>query len=114
MTTKTMFSKREKVPVLNINQQNDKTTQVLSMSERLGGSRCPCHGRHPSREPGGPMKINLPVFKDEDTKNAITYQSCCWDLTVYHCAGCQDCTLLPYAIYLLQGYPGELDIGQIL
>ena len=27
---------------------------------------------------------------------------------VYHCAGCQDHTLLPYAIYSLQGYPGEL------
>ena len=54
------------------------------------------------------MKINLPVFKDEDTKDAITYQSWCWDLTVYHCAGCQDHTLLPYAIHSLQGYPGEL------
>ena len=29
------------------------------------------------------MKINLPVFKDEDKKDAITYQSWCWDLTVY-------------------------------
>ena len=54
------------------------------------------------------MKINLPVFKDEDMKDAITYQSWCWDLTVYCCAGCQDCTLLPYAICSLQGYPGEL------
>ena len=26
---------------------------------------------------------------------------------VYH-AGCRDCTLLPYAIHSLQGYPGEL------
>ena len=54
------------------------------------------------------MKINLPVFKDEDTKDAITYQSWCWDLTVYHCTRCQDCTLLPYIIHSLQGYPGEL------
>ena len=30
------------------------------------------------------MKINLPVFKDEDTKDAITSQSWHWDLTVYH------------------------------
>ena len=29
------------------------------------------------------MKINLPVFKDEDTKDTNTYQSWCWDLTVY-------------------------------
>ena len=54
------------------------------------------------------MKINLPVFKDEDMKDTITYQSWCWDLMVYHHAGCQDCTLLPYAIHSLQGYPGEL------
>ena len=27
---------------------------------------------------------------------------------VYHCAGCRDCTLLPYAIQSLQGYPGKL------
>ena len=54
------------------------------------------------------MKINLLVFQDEDTKDAVSYQSWCWDLTVYPHARCQDCTLLPYAIHLLQGYPGEL------
>ena len=54
------------------------------------------------------MKINLPIFKDEDAKDAVTYQSWRWDLTVYRDAGCRDCTLLPYAIRPLQGYPGEL------
>ena len=54
------------------------------------------------------MKINLPIFKDEDAKDAVTYQSWRWDLTVYRCAGCRDCTLLPYAIRSLQGYPGKL------
>ena len=54
------------------------------------------------------MKINLPIFKDEDTKDAVTYQSWRWDLTVYRRAGCRDRTLLPYAIRSLQGYPGEL------
>ena len=54
------------------------------------------------------MKINLPMLKDEDAKDAITYQSWRWDLTVYQHAGCRDCTLLPYAIQSLQGYPGEL------
>ena len=53
------------------------------------------------------MKINLPIFKDEDTKDAVTYQSWRWDLMVYHHAGCQDHTLLPYAIWSLQGYPRE-------
>ena len=54
------------------------------------------------------MKINLPIFKDEDAKDAMTYQSWRWDLTVYRHAGCRDHTLLPYAIRSLQGYPGEL------
>ena len=54
------------------------------------------------------MKINLPVFKDEDAKDTVTYQSQRWDLMVYQHAGCRDHTLLPYAIRSLQGYPGEL------
>ena len=54
------------------------------------------------------MKISLLVFKDEDTKDAITYQSWHQDLTVYHSTGCWDCTLHPYIINSLQGYPGEL------
>ena len=54
------------------------------------------------------MKINLPVFKDEDSKDTVTYQSWRWDLTVYWHVGCRDHTLLPYAIWSLQGYPGEL------
>ena len=54
------------------------------------------------------MKINLLVFKDKDTKDAIMNQSWHWDLTVYHCTGCQDHTLLPYVICSLQGYLGEL------
>ena len=29
-------------------------------------------------------------------------------MTAYQCAGCRDCTLLPYTIRSLQGYPGEL------
>ena len=54
------------------------------------------------------MKINLPIFKDKDTNDAVTYQSWRWDLTVYQHAGCRDRTLLPYTIRSLQGYPGEL------
>ena len=54
------------------------------------------------------MKINLPIFKDKDTKDTVTYKSWRWDLTLYHHAGCQDCTLLPYAIQSLQGYLREL------
>ena len=54
------------------------------------------------------MKINLSIFKDEDAKDAVTYQSWRWDLTVYQHAGCRDHTLLHYAVRSLQGYPGEL------
>ena len=54
------------------------------------------------------MKINLPIFKEVDPKDAVSYQSWRWDLTVYQCAGCRDHTLLSYAIRSLQGYPGEL------
>ena len=54
------------------------------------------------------MKINLPIFKDREAKDAVTYQSWRWDLTVYWHAGCRDCTLLPYAVRSLQSYPGEL------
>ena len=54
------------------------------------------------------MKINLPIFKDKDAKDAVTYQSWRWGFKVYQCAGCRDCNLLPYTIRSLQGYPGEL------
>ena len=54
------------------------------------------------------MKINLPVFKDKDANDTVTYQSWRWDLTMNWHAGCRDCTLLPYTIQYLQGYPGEL------
>ena len=47
-------------------------------------------------EDGAHMKINLPVLKDEDAKDAVTYQSWRWDLTVYQHVGCRDHTLLPY------------------
>ena len=49
------------------------------------------------------MKLNLPIFKDKDAKDMVTYQSWRWDLTVYRCAGCRDRTLLPYAVRFLQG-----------
>ena len=57
------------------------------------------------------MKINLPVFKDEDAKDTVTYQSWRWDLTMYQHVGCRDHILLPYAIWSLQGYPGELVLS---
>ena len=82
-------------------------SSMLSMSDRSEGSQCSRHGRQ-HQEDGAHMKINLPVFKDKDAKDAVTYQNWRWDLTVYQHPGCRHCTLLPYAIQSLQGYPGEL------
>ena len=70
------------------------SSSVLLRSERLGGSRHSCHSWQPHQESGGHTKINLPVFKNKDTKDAVTYQSWHWDLTVYCHPGCQDCTVL--------------------
>ena len=80
---------------------------VSPQSNRSGGSKHLHHG-YCHREPGCHMKNNLQVFKDKDKKDAVTYQSWCWDLMMYHHAGCQDHILLPYVIHSLQGYPGEL------
>ena len=77
---------------------------MLSRSDRSDGSRHPRRGRR-HREEGACMKINLPVFKDEDAKDTVTYQSWKWDLMVYQHAGCRDCTLLPYAIRSLKAIP---------
>ena len=81
-------------------------SSMSSQSDCSDRSGCPRHGRRYREETR--MKINLPIFKDEDAKDVVTYQNWRWDLTVYRRAGCRDRTLLPYAIRSLQGYPGEL------
>ena len=80
-------------------------SSMSSQSDCLNRSRCSTWGRRHWGEMH--MKINLPIFKDEDAKDAVTYQSWRCDLTVYRHAGCRDHTLLPYAIRSLQGYLGE-------
>ena len=82
------------------------TSSMLSRSDQSDRSRCSRWGRQLWEE--AHMKINLPVFKNEDAKDAVIYQRWRWDLTMFQCAGCRDHTLLPYAIRSLQGYPGEL------
>ena len=59
---------------------------MLSRSDRSDRSWCPRRGRW-HWEDGACMKINLPIFKDEDAKDAVTYQSWRWDLMVYHMQG---------------------------
>ena len=58
------------------------TSLMSSRSYRSDGSQCPRQGRW-HQEDGACMKINLPVFKDEDAKDTVTYQSWRWDLMVY-------------------------------
>ena len=99
-------------PLLDHGFESDRSSvstssSVSSKSDRSGGSGCWHHGWC-HQEPGGQMKINLPIFKDENKKDAVAYQSWHWDIMVYHQAGCWDHTLLPYVICSLQGYPGEL------
>ena len=80
---------------------------MSSMSDRSERSQhSQCGKWH--REDGAHMKINFHVFKDGDAKDAVTYHSWRWDLTVCWHVGCRDCTLLPYAIWSLQGYSSEL------
>ena len=64
-----------------------------SMSSRSDISEGYQHSRHGRQhlEGGAHMKINLPVFKYEDTKDMVTYQSWRWDLTVYRHVGHADC-----------------------
>ena len=82
-------------------------SSMLSMSDRSEGSQ---HSQQGGQhwEDRAHMKIIFPVFKDKDAKDMITYQSWRMDLTVYQCVGCRDHTLLPYDLWSLQGYPGEL------
>ena len=69
-------------------------SSMSSMSERSDRSKHSQWGRWHWEERAH-MKINLPIFKDEDARDAVTYQSWRWDLMVYQHVGCRDCTLLP-------------------
>ena len=82
-------------------------SSMLSLSDRSEGSWHPQQGRQ-CGEAGTHKKINLLIFKDEDTKDAVIYQSWRWDLTAYHHTGCRDPTLLLYTMQSLQVYPRDL------
>ena len=43
------------------------------------------------------MKINLPVFRDEDTKDAVTYQSWCWGAGTQQCIVMLDGGIAPFS-----------------
>ena len=54
------------------------------------------------------VKVNLLIFKDEKTKDAVT--SCSWqlDVAIFHHSGWDDQHLLPYVFRSLQGFLGNL------
>ena len=51
------------------------------------------------REDAACMKINLPIFKDKNAKDVVTYQNWRWDLMVYWHVWGKDHTVLPCAIW---------------
>ena len=54
------------------------------------------------------MKVNLPGFKDEKMKDAVTYHSCgSQDMTIFHCSGWNDQHLLPYVLQVAIRVPGR-------
>ena len=54
------------------------------------------------------VKVNLPTFKGQETKNAVTYHSWQGDVAIFHCSGWDNQHLLSYVIWSLQGFPGDL------
>ena len=54
------------------------------------------------------MKVNLPIFKDEKTKDAVTYYSWWWDMAIFHHSGWDIQHLLPYVFRSLEGFLEDL------
>ena len=54
------------------------------------------------------MKVNLPIFKDKKTKNAVTYHSWQWHMAIFCLSGWDNQHLLPYVFPSLQGFLGDL------
>ena len=54
------------------------------------------------------VKVNLPIFKDEKTRDAVTYHSFWWDVAIFHCLGWDHQHFLLYIFWVLQGFPGDL------
>ena len=54
------------------------------------------------------VKVNLLIFKDEKTKDAVPYCSLQWDIAIFCCLGWDDQHLLTYVFQSLQGFLGDL------
>ena len=54
------------------------------------------------------VKVNLPIFKDEKMRDAVTYCSWWLDVVIFCWSGWDDQPLLPYTFCSLQGFLGDL------
>ena len=54
------------------------------------------------------VKVSLPIFKDEKTKDAVTYCSLWWYVAIFHHSGWDDQHILLYVLRSLQGFLGDL------
>ena len=60
---------------------------------------------------GRRLRVNviLLIFKDEKTKDTVTYYSWWWGVAIFCCSGLDDWHLLPDIFWSLHGFPGDLD-----
>ena len=85
------------------NLGSDQSSLHLTMKrESHSTHRSACAGR------GLWVKVNLPIFKHEKSKDAVTYSSWWWDVAIFHWSGLDGQYLLPYIFYSLQGFMGNL------
>ena len=54
------------------------------------------------------VMVNLLIFKDKKTKDAVTYHFWWWDIAIFCCLGRDNQHLVPYVFWSLQRFPGEL------
>ena len=54
------------------------------------------------------VKVNPPIFKDEKSKDVVTYHSWQWDVPIFCHSGWNDQHLFLYIFQSLQGFPGDL------
>ena len=62
-------------------------------------------------EVGLQLKVNLPIFKDEKTKDAVTYHSWWCNVAIFHWSGWDNQHLLSYIFHPFQGFPGDLALN---
>ena len=85
------------------NWGSNRSSQNSTVTRVSGESNWP---KWPGR--GLRVKVNLLTFKDEKTKDAVTYCSWWWDVAIFCHSGWDNQHLLPYVIWSLQGFPGDL------